>query len=104
MSFCGILLATLRLPYKVSQLVTAERWVMAIQTFVGRVGLARLLGLTEQWVRQLDPVPDALIDGRPAWLMQTAARLKAERDVSRAQRKARRSKRARAQQAGEASA
>jgi len=59
---------------------------MGIQKFFGRGGLARYMGISEARVGQLDPAPDALVDGRPVWLPETAARLKLERERRRAER------------------
>jgi hypothetical protein len=88
---------TVRLRYKLAQVVSAwAHGAMAIQIFVGRVGLARILDLSEQWVRQLDPPPDALIDGRPAWTLETSARLKVELAARRAERQRRTGKKTRA--------
>jgi len=52
-----------------------------VQRLFGRGGLARFLGITETRVGQINPPPDALVDGRPAWSYETAARLKAEREA-----------------------
>jgi hypothetical protein len=61
---------------------------MAIQKFFGRGGLARYIGVSEARVGQIDPAPDALVDGRPAWSPETAARLKLEREARLAKRQA----------------
>jgi hypothetical protein len=69
---------------------------MAIQRYFGRSGLARFLGVTETRVGQLNPSPDALVDGRPVWALETAARLKVTRESRLAERQALRDKRNRA--------
>ena len=61
---------------------------MAIQRFFGRGGLARFIGISEARIGQINPQPDALVDGRPVWLPETAARLKVERESRRAHRQA----------------
>lgn len=68
---------------------------MAIQRYLGRGGLARFLGISESRTCQLDPPPDALVDGRPVWLPETAARVKVERETRRAEREARNGRKAR---------
>jgi len=70
---------------------------MAIPRFIGRNGLALFLGVSATRVDQLKVPPDAIVDGRPAWLPETAKRVKAERD-------ARRNRRPGAPQRGEAAA
>jgi hypothetical protein len=72
---------------------------MAIQRFFGRGGLARYMGISEARIGQLDPPPDALVDGRPVWLPETAARLKLERETRRAEREVRHSKKGRPEEA-----
>jgi hypothetical protein len=59
---------------------------MAILRFYGRGALARFLGVSEVRISQINPAPDAFVDGRPVWLPATAARLKAEREARRAER------------------
>ncbi len=59
-----------------------------MQRFLGPGGLARFLGISEVRTRQIVPPPDALIDGRPAWTPETAARLKVELEARRAGRQA----------------
>jgi hypothetical protein len=61
---------------------------MKVQQFFGRGGLARFMGISEARIGQINPQPDALVDGRPVWLPETAARLKVERESRRAQRQA----------------
>lgn len=61
---------------------------MEIQRFLGRGGLARFLAISEARVGQINPEPDALVDGRPVWLPETAARLKVARESRRAHRQA----------------
>ena len=68
---------------------------MQIQRFLGRGGLARFMGISEARIGQIDPAPDALVDGRPVWLPETAARMKLERETRLAQRRQAGSKRAR---------
>jgi hypothetical protein len=58
---------------------------MVIRRYLGRGGLARYVGISEARVGQISPLPDALVDGRPVWLPETAARLKDKRDSRRAQ-------------------
>ena len=70
---------------------------MAIQRFFGRTGLARFIGVSEARVGQIDPAPDALVDGRPAWSPETAARLKLEREERLAKRQAAKKARPRAE-------
>jgi hypothetical protein len=70
-----------------------------IQRFFGRGGLARFLGISEARIGQIDPEPDALVDGRSVWLPETAARMKLERETWLARRRAG-SKRTRSQAAG----
>jgi hypothetical protein len=59
-----------------------------IQRFFGRGGLARFMGISEARIGQIDPEPDALVDGRPVWLPETAARMKLERETRLAERQA----------------
>lgn len=59
-----------------------------IQRFLGRGGLARYMGISEARIGQIGPAPDALVDGRPVWLPETAARMKLERETRLAQRQA----------------
>jgi len=61
---------------------------MATKQLFGRSGLARFLGISDRRVGDVAPPPDALVDGRPAWLPETAARLKVEREARRAKRQA----------------
>jgi hypothetical protein len=61
---------------------------MQIQRFFGRGGLARYMGISEARIGQLDPGPDALVDGRPVWTPETAARMKLERETRLAERQA----------------
>lgn len=61
---------------------------MTIPTFFGRGGFARFLGISEARVGQIDPAPDALVDGRPIWGPETAARVKVEIETRRARRQA----------------
>jgi hypothetical protein len=61
---------------------------MEIQRFFGRGGLARFMGISEARIGQINPQPDALVDGRPVWLPETAARLKVARESRRAHRQA----------------
>lgn len=61
---------------------------MEIQRFLGRGGLARYMGISEARIGQIDPEPDALVDGRPVWLPETAARMKLARETRLAERQA----------------
>jgi hypothetical protein len=51
------------------------------QVFLGCGGMARFLEITESWVRALNIPADALVDGRKAWTVHTAERVKAERQA-----------------------
>jgi hypothetical protein len=62
--------------------------VNVITRYFGRGGLARYLGISEARVGQINPAADALVDGRPVWLPETAARLKLQREEQRAERRA----------------
>ena len=62
--------------------------------FLGRSGLARFLGISDARVGQISPAPDAFLDGRPVWLLETAERLRAEREAKRHAKKATSSERA----------
>lgn len=59
---------------------------MQIPTLLGRGGFARCLGVTEQMTRLLRIPPDYLVDGRPAWTSETAARVKAAREAKQRNR------------------
>lgn len=59
---------------------------MSVPTYLGRGGLARFLGIGESRVDQLNPAPDATVDGRSIWSLESARRLKAEREARAAQR------------------
>lgn len=61
---------------------------MAIQKFLGRGGLARFIGISEARIGQINPLPDALVDGRPVWRPETAARMKLDRERRRARQQA----------------
>jgi len=63
---------------------------MAIPRFLGRNALGRYVGLSDTRITQLNPPPDATVDGRPVWSEETATRLKREREARAAQRGGRR--------------
>jgi hypothetical protein len=54
---------------------------MNVPTYLGRGALARFLGIGESRLQQINPEPDAIVDGRSIWLLETAARLKREREA-----------------------
>ncbi|MEA3186745.1 MAG: hypothetical protein QOD99_575 [Chthoniobacter sp.] len=66
-----------------------------IPRFLGRGSLARYMGISEARIGQINPQPDALVDGRSVWLPETAARMKLERETWLAERQAAGSKRTR---------
>ena len=59
----------------------------SLPQFYGRNGLGRFLGVSDTRIGQINPPPDASVDGRPVWSEETAARMKLEREARRAQRR-----------------
>ena len=57
--------------------------------YVGRSGLARILGVSETSTRNLEArqeiKPKAIVDGRPLYAVSEAMALKAKRDAAKAQ-------------------
>ena len=54
---------------------------------VGRTGLARILGVSENTTRNLETrgeiAPEAIVDGRPIYSVEKAKALKAKRDSAK---------------------
>ena len=57
------------------------------EELVGRIGLARILGVAENTTRNWEArgqiAPEAVVDGRPLFSAEKARQLRAERDAKR---------------------
>jgi hypothetical protein len=52
-----------------------------VQTLLGCGAMARYLGVSETFVRMLDIPADATFNGRKAWTLATAERVRLEREA-----------------------
>ena len=73
-----------------------------VPQYFGRNGLGRFVGVSDTRIGQMNPQADATVDGRPVWSLETAIRLKREREARVAHRGAQAARKLQASSRGEA--